>query len=53
MRGGRVVPAQVAEVLARATGHDTLARFEASDLTTFHREMAHLSGIRYGGISQP
>ena len=41
------------KVLARATGHDALGRFENRDLTTFHREMAHLSGIRYGGISQP
>ena len=41
------------KVLARATGHHALGKFRPDDLTTFHREMAHLSGIRYGGISQP
>ena len=38
-------------VLARACGHDRLDQFTADDLTTFDREMAHLSGIAYGGIS--
>lgn len=39
------------QILARACGHDHLGRFEARDLTTFDREMAHLSGVRYGGVS--
>lgn len=38
-------------VLARACGHDHLNQFCADDLTTFDREMAHLTGISYGGIS--
>jgi hypothetical protein len=38
-------------VLARACGHDRLDQFTIDDLTTFDREMAHLSGIAYGGIS--
>jgi glutamate synthase domain-containing protein 2/nitrite reductase/ring-hydroxylating ferredoxin subunit len=38
-------------VLARACGHDRLDQFTPDDLTTFDREMAHLSGIRYGGVS--
>ena len=38
-------------VLARACGHDRLDQFTADDLTTFDREMAHLSGVAYGGVS--
>lgn len=37
-------------VLARACGHDHLSKLCADDLTTFDREMAHLTGIRYGGV---
>ena len=37
-------------VLARACGHDHLDQFCADDLTTFDREMAHLTGISYGGV---
>lgn len=37
-------------VMARACGHDSLAGFELTDLTTFDREMAHLAGIAYGGV---
>ncbi len=37
-------------VLARACGHDHLKQFCADDLTTFDREMAHLTGIAYGGV---
>jgi len=38
-------------VLARACGHDHLQQFCVDDLTTFDREMAHLTGIAYGGVS--
>ncbi|MFT7601897.1 MAG: glutamate synthase domain-containing protein 2/nitrite reductase [Acidimicrobiales bacterium] len=38
-------------VLARACGHDHLNQFCTDDLTTFDREMAHLTGISYGGIT--
>ena len=38
-------------VLARACGHDRLDQFGVDDLTTFDREMAHLSGVAYGGVS--
>ncbi len=38
-------------VLARACGHDRLDQFSVDDLTTFDREMAHLSGVAYGGVS--
>ena len=37
-------------VLARACGHTSLSDFCVDDLTTFDREMAHLTGIAYGGI---
>ena len=38
-------------VLARAMGHSSLDQFRTDDLTTFNREMAHLTGIAYGGVS--
>ena len=37
-------------VLARACGHSHLGEFCADDLTTFDRDMAHLTDIRYGGV---
>ncbi len=37
------------KVLARACGHRHLNQFKIDDLTTFQREMSHLSGIAYGG----
>ncbi len=37
-------------VLARACGHDHLNQFCVDDLTTWKREMAFLSGVRYGGV---
>ena len=37
-------------VLARACGHDHLSQFCKRDLTTFKRDLAYLSGVRYGGI---
>jgi glutamate synthase domain-containing protein 2/nitrite reductase/ring-hydroxylating ferredoxin subunit len=37
-------------LLARACGHDHLSAFRTEDLTTFHREMAGLTGVRYGGV---
>jgi len=35
----------------RACGHDHLNKFCIDDLTTFDREMAHLTGIDYAGVS--
>lgn len=37
-------------VVARACGHRSLSEFELDDLTTFDREMHHLSGVAYGGL---
>ena len=39
------------QVMARACGHDHLDRFCIDDLSTWDREMAHLTGIAYGGLS--
>jgi len=37
------------QVMARACGHRRLADFDRSDLTTWKREMADLSGVAFGG----
>ena len=42
---------ELMSVLARACGHTALDQFCADDLTTFDRDMAHLTGIAYGGIT--
>ncbi len=38
-------------VLARACGHSHVSEFCLDDLTTFDREMHHLAGIPYGGLT--
>ena len=40
---------ELMQVMARACGHEHLNRFCIDDLTTWDREMAHLTGIAYGG----
>jgi glutamate synthase domain-containing protein 2 len=42
---------ELMQVLARACGHDHLSLFSTDDLTTWKREMVHLTGINYGGVS--
>ena len=42
---------ELMQVMARACGHDYLNQFCIDDLTTWDREMAHLTGIAYGGLS--
>ena len=42
---------ELMKVMARGCGHDHLNKFCIDDLTTWNREMAHLTGIAYGGIS--
>ncbi|MEW8657051.1 MAG: glutamate synthase-related protein [Candidatus Thiodiazotropha endolucinida] len=42
---------ELMQVMARACGHDHLTGFCIDDLTTFDREMAHLTGIAYAGVS--
>lgn len=43
---------ELMQVMARACGHDHLNQFCIDDLTTWDREMSHLTGIEYGGISR-
>jgi glutamate synthase domain-containing protein 2/CDGSH-type Zn-finger protein len=40
------------QVLARACGHNDLNQFTALDITTWHREMADLSGISFAGFGR-
>lgn len=41
---------ELMQVLARACGHADLNAFSPQDITTWKREMAHLSGIRFAGM---
>jgi len=41
---------ELIKILARACGHDDLAKFTKTDLITWKREMSDLSGIAYGGV---
>jgi len=43
---------ELMQVLARATGHHSLADFTIDDLTTFDRDLSHLAGIAYGGVDR-
>ena len=42
---------ELMQVLARACGHSRLSDFTPNDITTWKREMADLSGIRFAGLS--
>ena len=41
---------EIMRVMARACGHRHLNQFSPDDLTTWKREMHHLTGIAYGGV---
>ncbi len=41
---------ELMQVMARACSHDHLNQFCQDDLTTFNRDMAYLTGIKYGGV---
>ncbi len=41
---------ELMQVMARACGHKHLSGFTTDDLTTWKREMADLSGVRFGGV---
>ena len=43
---------QLMVVLARACGHDDLQQFDTSDLTTWKRDIAELTGIRFAGVGK-
>jgi methylamine---glutamate N-methyltransferase subunit C len=38
-------------LLARACGHDHLSKLNPDDLTTWKRDVAYLTGVRYGGVT--
>ncbi|MCH8814181.1 MAG: CDGSH iron-sulfur domain-containing protein [Chloroflexi bacterium] len=38
------------KVMARACGHDDLQKFNPNDITTWKRDMAELTGVRFGGV---
>ncbi len=40
---------ELMQVMARACGHDHLNQFNKDDITTFDRDMAFLTRIKYGG----
>jgi len=40
------------QVMARACGHSSLSDLRKSDLTTWKREMAELSGVNFGGLPE-
>ena len=41
---------ELMQVLARACGHSSLSDFTLPDITTWKREMADLSGVRFAGL---
>lgn len=38
------------QVMARACGHGHVSQFSMNDITTWKRDMADLTGIKYGGV---
>jgi glutamate synthase domain-containing protein 2/nitrite reductase/ring-hydroxylating ferredoxin subunit len=42
---------ELMQVLARACGHHDLGQFCLDDLTTWKRDVAHLTGVAYGGVT--
>ncbi len=42
---------ELMKILARACGHDALAKLCVDDLTTWKRDIAHLTGVRYAGMT--
>jgi len=43
---------ELMKVMARACGHHHLHQFQCNDITTWKRDMADLTGIRFGGIGK-
>ncbi len=41
---------ELMQVMARACGHDHLAKFSIDDLTTWKQDMADLAGVPFGGL---
>lgn len=43
---------ELMQVLARACGHDNISSLSPRDVTTWKREMADLSGVKFAGVSR-
>lgn len=43
---------ELMQVLARACGHADLSDFRHADITTWKREIADLSGVKFGGVGR-
>jgi len=41
---------ELMQVMARACGHDHLSGFNLDDLSTWKRDIAYLTGVKYGGV---
>ena len=41
---------ELMKLLTRACGHTHFNQFRQSDLTTWNRDVAHLTGVHYGGV---
>jgi hypothetical protein len=50
LKNFRATSVHLMQVLARACGHSHLNQFNLSDLTTWDREMAYLTGVPYSGV---
>jgi len=42
---------ELMKVLGRACGHDHLSKLAQDDLTTWDRDLAYLTGVRYAGVT--
>jgi glutamate synthase domain-containing protein 2/CDGSH-type Zn-finger protein len=42
---------ELMQVLTRACGHDDISKLSANDITTWKREMADLSGVKFAGLT--
>ena len=40
------------KMMARACGHNNLMKFTKYDLSTWNKDMAHLSGVKYSGYGE-
>ena len=44
---------ELMKILARACGHSSLRDFDRNDLSTWNRDIAYLTGVRYAGVVPP
>lgn len=42
--------AELMKVMARACGHNHLSQFNGNDITTWKKDMAELTGVKFGGV---